>query len=566
MLRDLRIRDFAIIEDLFLTFDAGLNIITGDTGAGKSILIEALGLILGGRGALDMIRTGAEEARIVAHFDLNVHPEKMEQLAALGFEIDDGELIIQRTLSRRGKGRVTVNGDPATVGLLRRIGEGLVDIHGQHEHHSLLKRENHRVLLDAFGGNGDLLSTYRSAYNRLNDLQKKLEALDQEERDRERRIDFLQFQIDEIDTVAPTPGEDEALEEEIRILANAERISALAAESYALLYEEEHALFDRIGRLSTLLATLSDLDGRVRGIAETCEEVKFRIEDMAHTLRDHAGSIESDPAKLADREERLEKLRSLQRKYGETLIDVLRYRREAEEEFSRLTDAEENRSRLQEEFRTGLAQVSTLAGKLSKKRRRAAQRMEEQLEQELAGLAMAGTRFAVEILPLNPEGQALHDAKGRALSPTGYDRVEFKVSTNPGEETKPLVRIASGGELSRIMLSIKTVLAGADRVGILIFDEVDAGVGGGVAEILGRRLRDVSEGRQVICITHIPQVATQGQHHTHITKRIVQGRTHVSAHPLTDGERVREIARMLGGVEITETTVRHAKEMLNLME
>lgn len=563
MLRDLRIRDFAIIEDLFLTFNAGLNIITGDTGAGKSVLIEALGLILGGRGTLDMIRTGAKEARIVAHFDLSVHPDKMEQLADLGFETDEGELIIQRTLSRRGKGRVTVNGDPATVGLLHRIGEGLIDIHGQHEHHSLLKRENHLTLLDAFGGNSDLLSTYRSTYNELIGLQKELETLDREEKDREQRIDFLRFQIDEIDTVAPTPGEDETLEDEVRVLANAERISALAEASYALLYEEEHSLFEQIGRLSALLETLSGLDSRIRGIADAAEEVKFSIEDMAHTLRDHAGGIESNPAILADREERLEKLRSLKRKYGESLDDIARFRGEAEEELNRLTGAKENRSRLEEKFHSLLAQVSTLAEKLSHKRSRSAQRMEERLEQELAGLAMAGTRFAVDMLPVNPEGKVLHDRKGGALTPTGCDRVEFKVSPNPGEETKPLVRIASGGELSRIMLSIKTVLAGVDRVGVLIFDEVDAGIGGGVAEILGRRLRNVAEGRQVVCITHIPQVATQGQSHLHITKQIVRGRTCVSAQALTGSERVREIARMLGGVKITETTVRHAEEMLN---
>ncbi|NOY52450.1 MAG: DNA repair protein RecN [Deltaproteobacteria bacterium] len=563
MLRDLRIRDFAIIEDLLLTFDAGLNIITGDTGAGKSILIEALGLILGGRGSVDMIRTGAEEARITARFDLSGHPEKAASLAALGLEVDEDELIIHRALSRNGKGRVAVNGDPATVRMLTQIGEGLVDIHGQHEHHSLLKRENHLALLDAFGGSGDLRSAYRAAYDELTGLQKELEKLDQEEQDRERRIDFLQFQIDEIDAVAPVPEEDEALEEEVRLLSHAERITELAAESYRLLYEEEDSLYDRAGRLSALLSSLSEFDGRASGIADACEEVKFRLEDMAHSLRDHAGGIESDPAKLADREDRLEKLRTLKRKYGGTLAEVFDYRRKAEEELHRLHRAGENRSRLEEDFRNRLARTVDLAGKLSAKRHRASQRLEERLEQELAGLAMAGTRFAVEIVPVKPGGKDLQDGKGGTLTPTGYDRVEFMVSPNPGEEAKPLVRIASGGELSRIMLSIKTVLAGVDRVGVLIFDEVDSGVGGGIAEILGKRLREVAEGRQVICITHIPQVASQGQHHTHIAKEVIRGRTSVSAHPLTQEERVREIARMLGGVEITETTIRHAEEMLN---
>jgi DNA repair protein RecN (Recombination protein N) len=563
MLRDLRIQDFAIIEDLLLTFESGLNIITGDTGAGKSILIEALGLILGGRGSADMIRTGSKQARITARFDLNGDPEKIAQIRDLGLEIDEGDLVIQRILSRAGTARITANGDPATVGLLARIGENLVDIHGQQEHHCLLKRENHLALLDAFGGNGDLLVSYRQCFSRLVHTQRELRRIENEEKDRVRRIDFLRYQIDEIDTVAPKPAEDRELEEAIRVLGNAERIRILAETCYAMLYENENSLSDQVGQLLSGLRELSSLDARAEGISGDGEEIKFQLEDMAHTLRDYASNVESDPSRLAELENRLELLRMLKRKYGETISDVLRFRQEAGKELARLTGSEENRSRLQADLASSLQETTSLAEKLSQKRQQAADRLERKLEKELADLAMQGTRFIVRIEPHSSNSEELQDSKGRSLTPFGYDLVEFLVSPNVGEPPKPLARIASGGELSRIMLSIKTVLASVDRVETLIFDEIDAGIGGRVAEILGRRLRYVAKGRQAICVTHSPQVATQGHIHIHIAKRVDQGRTYVTARALEGKERVQEIARMLGGMEITRTTVQHAREMLN---
>jgi DNA repair protein RecN (Recombination protein N) len=564
MLRDLRIQNFAIIEDLSLPFDYGLNIITGDTGAGKSILVGALGLVLGGRGSPDMIRTGAEQARITACFNLSTLPLQAERIRDMGLEIPDGELIIHRTLNRTGKARVTINGDPATVSLLSRIGESLVDIHGQHEHHSLLNRELHIDLLDAFGRTEKLLSQYHQTYSQLIQIKEERQRIEDEERDREQRIDFLQYQIREINELDPRPGEEKELTEERDILRNAERISTLAHESYAILYESEESLTDLLGHVLSRLNELAALDARTEALSRDGEDLKYRLEDMAHTLRDHASHTEPDPERLTAIEDRLDRLQKLKRKYGETIDAILGFQQKAEEELARLMRSEENRSRLNKEYEETLSRAGNQAQELSRTRTIAARDMEKELEGGLADLSMSGTRFVVqmETHPGLPEYPA--DKKGRALAPKGVDRIEFLVSPNVGEEPKPLIRIASGGELSRIMLAIKSVLAGVDQVGTLIFDEVDSGIGGGVAEILGKRLRFVAGGRQVICVTHLPQVASQGEAHHHIFKKVEDGRTVVSAHRLKGKERVQEIARMLGGVEVTQTTIRHAREMLKL--
>jgi DNA repair protein RecN (Recombination protein N) len=564
MLRDLRIQNFAIIEDLSLTFDNELNIITGDTGAGKSILVGALGLILGGRGSPEMIRTNAAQARITACFEFSEKADEAERIRDMGVEIINGELIIHRTLSRSGKNKVTLNGDPATVGLLSRIAENLVDIHGQHEHHSLMNREHHLELLDSFGKLENLLSRYSAAYVHLVRLKEDLHKMEKEGKERERRIDFLQYQIREIDEFDLRPSEEKELTEKLQVLRNAERILTLAQEAYAMLYESENSISDRIGQVMGRINDLASLDNRTQDLAEQGEELKYRIEDMSHTLRDYTSRIEPDPDRLASLEDRLEGLRSLKRKYGEGVDQILDYRSNADEELKRLMDHEANISRLNEEYEKTLAEAVKLAGEISRSRTKAARKMEKGLEKELGNLGMSGTRFIVQMeAHPNPSEEPI-DEQGRALTPKGIDSVEFLVSPNPGEEPKPLIRIASGGELSRIMLAIKTVLADVDKVRISIFDEVDSGIGGGVAEILGRRLSFVAQKRQVICVTHLPQVASQGNTHHHIAKEVQKGRTRVSARQLYGEDRVREIARMLGGVEITKTTVQHAKEMIKL--
>lgn len=564
MLRELRIRNFAIIEDLSIPLGAGLNIITGDTGAGKSILVGVVGLVLGGRGSSEMIRTGADQARLTALFDLGDRPEQMERIRTMGVEISDGELVVQRTLSRSGKSRVTVNGDPVPVGLLCRIGENLVEIHGQHEHHSLLDRENHIVLVDAFGRLAPLLARYEEAYERLVGIQRELHRLQDEAMGRDRRIDFLQYQIREIDAVAPRMGEEEELSFECGLLRNAERIATLARGAFALLYESDDAISDRLGRTLAMLNELASLDARTGDLVSQCTDLKYGLEEVAHTLRDHASGMEPDPIRLESLEDRLEALRNLKRKYGGGLEQVLRFRQEAEEELSRLTAHEENLSRLNEKSETARAEAVRLARQLSQSREKASRRMERELESQLGELGMSGTRFVVRQERHPGVAGAPADPEARTLTRRGLDRIEFLVSPNAGEDPRPLSRIASGGELSRIMLSIKTVLAEADRVGILIFDEIDAGIGGGVAEILGKKLHDTARGRQVICVTHLPQVASLGDVHHHIEKQVQDGRTRVAARLLKGSDRVQEIARMLGGVEMTKTTVQHAREMLKL--
>jgi DNA repair protein RecN (Recombination protein N) len=564
MLTDLRIQDFAIIEDVSLSFDTGLNIITGDSGAGKSILIGAVGLVLGGRGSVDMIRSGAERARITAHFDLRHTPEQVESIRQLGVEIAETEFVIHRTLSRNGKGKITVNGDPATVGLLGKISDNLIDIHGQHEHHSLLNREHHVVLLDAFGGTADLLKTYQDNYGRLVAIRAELEKLDQETQDRERRIDFLRYQIDEIDGIAPTSGEEEELRREASVLGNTERILTLAEDSYAMLYENDDSISDRLGRVLGQLNELAALDERTKEMVGEGEELKYRLEELSHSLRDRASTLECNPARLAEVEERLDRLQMLRKKYGSDLEAVLGFRDEAARELERLKGSEESRAGLNREYEAVYAQSAALAEQLSRKRAQAARGLEKKVEHELADLMMGGTRFLVQLANHPPAPGRLADKRGRNLSHRGAERVEFLVSTNAGESPKPLTRIASGGELSRIMLAIKTMLAPVDRVETLIFDEIDSGVGGGIAEILGRRLRFVSKGRQVICVTHLPQVASQGHTHTHISKEAGEERSVVTAQRLSGKARIQEIARMLGGVKITQTTVKHAREMLEM--
>ncbi len=564
MLRYLRIRNLAVIDDLSLEFEPGLNIITGDTGAGKSILIDAVGMMVGARGSADMIRSGADQARITAQFDLNGQREKADTVAELGVDLTGGELVVQRILSRTGRGRITVNGDPVTVGLLKRMWQNRIDIHGQQEHHSLLNREHHIELLDAFGKLEPLLRRYGEVYQRLIDARGRLDRLESEAAERARKIDFLQYQIGEIDGVKPLPGEEKTLAREAQVLRHAEQLSTLAREGYAILYESEDSLSDRIGGIEGRMKELSRLDPRTEEMARAGEELKYRIEDLAHALRDYASGIEPDPERLAVIEDRLDRIRALQRKYGPTCEEILRFRDKAVNELEQLSGQEEDRDRLRDAFQSACAEAGRLADELSLARKKAARSMEQVLEQELSGLAMSGTRFEILVRPLSPEAGRIVGEEGRVFSPRGWDRVEFRVSPNPGEDPKSLNRIASGGELSRIMLALKAVLASVDRVGILIFDEIDTGIGGGTAEVLGRRLRFVAEGRQVICVTHLPQVASQGQTHTHVAKEVVGGRTRVTARSLSGRNRVREIARMLGGVEITPTTLRHAEEMLHL--
>ncbi|MDX1764595.1 MAG: DNA repair protein RecN, partial [bacterium] len=433
-----------------------------------------------------------------------------------------------------------------------------------HEHHSLLNREHHITLLDAFGALTDLIGEYREKQEALLQIRKNLARIDREAEDRERRIDFLRYQIDEIETVAPVSGEEEALTGELSILANAERIRRLGDEAYALLYDAEDALTDRLGQVLKRLQELGSLDGRAEPMAVQGEEIKYVLEDLSQSLRDHVSTIESNPDRLAQVEERLQQLQGLKKKYGPDMAAVLEFRDEAARELERLTGSEADRSRLAQEDERATIELVRLAAQLSEKRKKSAGKMETRVEQELADLLMGGTRFVVQMTQHPPGPGRIAAPGGQALSWNGAEQVEFLVAPNAGEGPKPLVRIASGGELSRIMLAIKTALVGVDPVETLIFDEIDSGVGGGVAEILGRRLRSVAEGRQVICVTHLPQVASQGATHIHIAKETSRKRPRVVARPLAGDDRVQEIARMLGGVKITRTTVEHAAEMLEL--
>ena len=433
MLRDLRIQNFAIIEDLSLCFDKGLNIITGDTGAGKSVLVGALGLILGGRGSPEMIRTKADQARITATFDLRERPDQIERIRNLGIEVSDGEVMIHRTLGRSSKNRVAVNGDPTTVGLLVRLGENLVDIHGQHEHHSLLNAESHIDLLDDYGKIIPQLSRYQEIYHQLKHIAQELHRIDKESKDREQHVDFLQYQIREIDEFNPSEGEEEELIFERDLLRNAERISTLSQEAYNMLYDNEGSISDLFGQTLSRLHELASLDSSAQVLVDEGEGMKVQLQEMSHALRDRASNIEPDPDRLTWIEERLERLNRLKRKYGSSMAEILAFRQESENELARLNGSEENQLKLQETYHEAIKQAGKAAADISKLRTKAAQKMEKELERELGDLSMAGTRFQVRLETQKGVGQDLCDDQGRLLTSKGMDKVEFIVSPNVGE-------------------------------------------------------------------------------------------------------------------------------------
>ena len=549
MLTELIIRNFAIIDRLQVSFGAGFNVLTGETGAGKSIVIGAVGLLLGDRAKPDLIRSGAEEATVEAIFSLDGRTELAAQLAEAGFE-GEGELLIKRVVSRSGKNRVYINGSLATLGQLQSFSEGLVTIYGQHEHQSLQRPETHLGLLDAFGSLQPLSADYAVCFAALRQLQERLERLAQAERDRQQRLDLLEFQRREIAAVDPRAGEDEELAAERLLLQNAERLTGATTGGFETLYSGETAVCGELDRVAADLEGLAAVDPLLGRLAETLRGAQYSVEDCAAQLRDYGRRIEFEPQRQDEVEQRLAQLGQLKRKYGSDLAAVLEHRTRVEEELAELRDVAATRENLGLQLQQADTALRRAGERLSIARRDAAQKLQTAIEAELADLALAKARFEVHFLSLD--------------APAGYglERVEFFLAANPGEEPKPLARIASGGELSRIMLALRRAApAGAD-VQTLIFDEVDAGIGGAAATAVGEKLRRVASGRQVLCITHLPQVAAFADRHYRVEKEEVQGRTKTVVVPLGADDRVREMARMLGGARVTERTLEHARELI----
>ncbi|GIW46361.1 MAG: DNA repair protein RecN [Deltaproteobacteria bacterium] len=549
MLLGLNLKNFAIIDELSLEFGGRLNIITGETGAGKSIIVDAINLILGDKASADHIKSGREEAHIEALFDVSKNSIVRERLNNLGFEVKEGELVVKRVISRGGRGRVFINGSIATSSILEQVTEGLIDIFSQHEHQSLLKEEMHLVVLDEFAGLSGLRQKLEELYGSYSALYRELEEIGKELNDKNKREDFLRFQLNEIDSAFLRPGEEESLEEERKKLLNAERLFSLTNESYGILYENENSVLDVLKRIYSGIEKGLEYDVTLADIGGSLERCIVELREIAFALRDYAMGIYHDPDKLSMIEARLQEIKRLKKKYGATVEEILEKRKAIESELKNLHKAEDRMKSIMEKIKEIEREVQKCAKELSEKRKKAAIKLSEAVMRELKEVGIEKGVFTVGF-----------EQKG--LSPTGVDRVTFLFSANPDEEPKPLTKVASGGELSRVMLVLKEVLARVEGSSVLVFDEADSGIGGAIAEAVGRKIKRLSQNYQVICITHLPQIAKFADRHFRVVKNFRSGKTEVKVESLEGEERVREIARMLSGFRVTEKTLEAAREML----
>lgn len=568
MLVHLSIRDLAIIDALELSLGPGMTALTGETGAGKSILIDAIGLLLGGRARADVIRTGAEEAEVAAQLSLSgrVLDEVRRRLEAEGLPpCEDGALLLRRVVSRAGRHKQFVNGTLATVAQLKEVAEPLVDITGQHAHQALLRSGVQRELLDAFGDHDALLDEVGRLYDEAHALAAERDRLSASEEEKLRRAEYLRFQVDEIRALDPRPGEVEALAEERARLMHAEKLKEAVARALDALVEGGEDALARVQVAAQALGKAGAHDARLAKLAGLLEEAAALIDEVGRELGRY-GDAEEDPGRLEEVDERLDALRKVLRKHGGDIASVLSQAEQMERELEELEHAEERLAEVEKALKKKTAELIEAAGALSGKRRAAARIFASRVEEELQDLGMPKARLDMRVEPLPATADAIFvggTGEARyALSRSGADRVEMFLAANPGEDAAPLSKVASGGELSRVLLAIKRVLLEKDPVPVTLFDEVDAGVGGAVGEAIGDKLRTIAEGRQVIVVTHLAQIAARAHHHLRVEKAEVNGRTRARIEPLEGEARLEEIARMIGGRTLTDTTRDHAAEML----
>jgi DNA repair protein RecN (Recombination protein N) len=574
MILELRIENFAIIDHLELSFVPGLIIFTGETGAGKSIIIDAVETLLGGRTDITMIRADANMANVEASFSI---PEPVRALVSAILEreelLDDPQWItLGRQIRSNGRSAARVNGRSVSSALLKEIGQFLVDVHGQSEHLSLLRVSQHLGLLDSFADIHHTLEAYQAFYKKLLLLRHELAELRLAESEAERRIDILNYQINEIESAHLLSNEEEGLRGERNRLANAEGLASLAQEALLVLDEGDPsspAVTDLLGQAGHALSGLARLDPSQSVLDEQAQELLETLAELVRTLRDYLENIEFNPKRLDQVEERVNLISTLKRKYGKpgvaTIQDVLAFAQEAHRQLESITHASERIVELEAEQEKLLRELGKTGEELSRQRHRAAEVLETALETELDSLNMSGAKFKVEFLRRHdPEGVLLEDGRRVAFDANGLEHVEFLVAPNPGEGLKPLVKIASGGETSRLMLAIKNVLARADQVPTLIFDEIDQGIGGRVGSVVGRKLRELARQHQVLCVTHLPQLAAFGEQHLHVQKMIEEGRTSTHVESLAGEKRMLELAQMMG--EVSEGTRRSAEELLEAVK
>jgi len=568
MLQSLYVRDYALIEELEMEFGSGLNIITGATGAGKSILIGAMSMILGERANTDVVRGDASKAVVEGIFDDADTDRIRTVLAENAIETDPlPRVILRRKITERGS-RGFVNDTPATLDVMRAVAAELIDLHGQHEHQSLLRTETHLRLLDSFGGLGGLVEHYREKRARVADLVEEREALADRERELRQQKELYEFQIEEIDEVDPQPGEEEELEAERRVLENAEQLYASTQGLYEMLFENENAVHDQLVVARNDLQDLARIDDAFEEHVDEIESAQIIVNELANFLQDYNAHIEFDPQRLEEIRERITEIEKLKRKYGGTLEAVLEHRKEIGEQYELAQDFEGNLERLDAQIEEAQADLTDVALRLSSKRKAVAERIEDAILDELATLGMPNSRFEVRFTRqedpdsgrdwINPDDE---DARYRAFA-KGVDRVEFYISTNVGVPPMPLAEVASGGEISRIMLALKTILAKSERLPILVFDEIDVGISGDMARRVGESMHDLARYHQIITITHLPQIAALGDRHFKVEKVVEDDTTKTTIHRLDEEEQATQVASLISGEEVTDAALENARELM----
>jgi len=570
MLTELHIENFAIIEKVDLQFEPGLITFTGETGAGKSILIDAVETLLGGRAEATMIRTGAERAAVEGVFliSADVSASLHHLLEADDLFDEPDQIILSREVRSNGRSLARINGRSVSVSLLRAVGEYLIDVHGQSEHLSLLRVNQHLSLLDNYADVKDLLSAYQLTYHKLLTVRRELSDLRQAELESARRIDTLNYQVNEIEAAHLQPGEESELRDERNRLANAEGLASLAQEALVALDEgtpETPSTLDLTGQIQHALSNLARLDPSQAELNIQAGTLFDGLSDLSRTLRGYLEGIEFNPKRLDQVEERLGLIHNLKRKFGESIEAILAYAENARQQIETITHAGERIQALEAEEKALLEQLGVQGLALSQKRHQQAENLGRALEAELADLQMSRTQFKVDFHQKpDPHGVPLDDGRRVAFDATGLERVEFLIAPNPGEGLKPLAKIASGGETSRLMLALKNVLARADQIPTLIFDEIDQGIGGRVGQVVGKKLWLLAKQHQVLCVTHLPQLAAHGQQHYHVEKQVQSGRTTTRVSALQGEQRLLELAQMFG--EISDGTMQSAREVLQAVE
>lgn len=553
MLQELSIKDFAIIDEIQISFQPKMTVLTGETGAGKSIIIDALGLLAGGRGSTEFIRKGEKKAVIQGLFTLPREANTYNILEEYGIDSEDGQIILQRDLYRGGRNICRINGMMVNLATLRKVGETLIDIHGQNEHQELMKPENHIDLLDEYDKKtSELRNQYQVVYQNYRNLKLSMEKKEADEKAWAQRLDMLNFQVKEIGEAGLKINEEDELVEEKNKLDNFQAIHDALELSYQILSGEKIDVVGNLGNAMNELSDVSDLSENLQEINTKISDAFYSLEDVARDISDELDSMEWNGERLNEIEERLELIHQLKRKYGDTIEDILHYHSRIVKELREMENAEQNSEKQERQLSEALEKVKELAIKLSKQRKKTAKKLEKMIHEQLSALYMEKAVFEVKFL------------NNSKLYSKGIDKVEFYIQTNPGEEMGPLAKIASGGELSRIMLALKTIFSQKMGVTSIIFDEVDTGVSGRVAQAIAEKISQISNNSQVLCITHLPQVAAIADNHYYISKSVNDGRTETSLEELDEKQKIREIARMLSGSEITELTLKHAEELIKM--